>query len=275
MSTDSHYDADDLVRGFREVGLRPGDLVFSHVGLGMLGLPRDEPTEENAAALVDEAFANVLGPAGTLVVPTYSYTYTKQGEVYDPATTPSDVGPFTNHFRTRQGVRRSLDPIFSVAARGPLADDIVDDLPRDCFGKESVYARLRQLDAQLCNVGVGFRYATFIHHVEQMLQVPYRFPKFFHGRTRVGGSEREERWLYNVRPLDTDVAYPDLRRLEQVANERGLVRRTRVGRGEVTCISAREMWDLCEEHVRRDPWFLARGPAWSAVEASVELGEEA
>lgn len=274
MSADGRYDAADLEQAVRAVGLRAGDLAFTHVGLGMLGLPRGDATAETASAHVDEAFSRVLGPSGTLVVPTYSYTYTKPGEIYDPEETPSDVGPFTNYFRTLPDVRRSLDPIFSVAARGPLADELLEHLPHDCFGHDSVYERLRTLDARLLNVGVGFRYATFIHHVEQLLRVPYRFPKLFSGTTRVGGELREETWLYNVRPLELDAAYPDLRRLEVVARERGLVRSARAGRGEVTCITATEMWALCEEHVARDPWFMARGPAPSAAEPGVELRKD-
>jgi aminoglycoside 3-N-acetyltransferase len=208
-----------------------------------------------------DALLTVLGASGTLLVPTYSYTYTKPGEVYDREHTPSDVGAFTEHFRSLRGVRRSHDPIFSVAALGPRSEDLLDGLPHDCFGGDCVYARLTRVGAKLCNIGVGFRYATCIHHVEQVLGVPYRFPKYFTGMTRTGDREREETWLYNVRALEDPAGEPDLRRLEAEAKSRGLVGVAGVGIGQVTCIGLPDLYALCSECVRRDPWFMARGGA--------------
>jgi aminoglycoside 3-N-acetyltransferase len=257
----AHYTLGDLVRALVEAGIQRGDLVLTHVGLGMLGYPDGEPTETRAAELVSRAFEQVLGPEGTLVVPTYSYTYTKRDQIYDPATTPSDVGFFTNWFREQPGVERSVDPLFSVAARGPLAETLISNLPRESFGRDSIYDRLRNLNATLCNLGVGFRYATFVHHVEQMLCVPYRYPKNFTGRSRIGDEVVEQTWLYNVRPLDIENAYPDLRRLEADADVTGIIRRARVGLGEVTAVSAQATWDMAEAGIAADPWYLARGPA--------------
>jgi aminoglycoside 3-N-acetyltransferase len=255
------YDRETLVCALREVGLRAGDTVFSHVSVGMLGYPREGRSEETAWRAILDAFLMVLGESGTWLLPTYSYTYTKPGEVYDPERTPSDVGAFTEHFRGLRGVRRSLDPIFSVAALGPRAHELIDDLPPDCFGKDCVYARLTGTGAKLCNLGVGFRYATYIHHAEQMLGVPYRFPKYFTGLTRAGGREREETWLYNVRALEDEAGLPDLRRLEAEAKSKGLLGAAGVGIGQVTCIGLSDLYALCSEWVSRDPWFMARGGA--------------
>lgn len=52
--------------------------------------------------------------AGVLLVPTFTYS-PMAGECFDPALTPSKVGLMTEVFRQRDGVARTLDPIFSVA----------------------------------------------------------------------------------------------------------------------------------------------------------------
>lgn len=255
------YDRLSLVRALRDVGLHAGETVISHVGTGMLGFPRRNPSEETAWELIVDAFRTVLGERGTWIVPTYSYTFTKPGETYDPELTPSDVGPFTEHLRKLPGVKRSLDPIFSVAASGPRSKELIDGIPHDCFGEDSIYGRLTRAGGKLCNVGVGFRYATYVHHVEQSLGVPYRFPKYFTGTTRVTGRERTETWLYNVRALEDPAGLPDLRRLEAQARARGLVQIAPVGIGQVTCIALPDLYALCAECVRSDPWFMARGGA--------------
>jgi len=264
MTRPSSYGYDQLVAALNEVDVGAGDVVFSHVGLGMLGVCREGRTEDAAAQVLSRAFLDVLGPHGTWVVPTYSYSYC-EGVVYDPETTIATIGPFPEFFRKLPGARRSLDPIFSVAVVGPRSGELVDDLPHDCFGRDSVYDRLRRLGATLCNVGVGFRYATFVHHVEQLVGVPYRFPKLFTGETKAGDKLSTETWLYNVRDLGDPAALADLGRLERAAVDRGLVRTARVGRGELTTIGFRELWDVCSENIARDPWFLARGEARSAL----------
>src|SRR5437660_654185 len=126
MATDGwHYDRGALADALRAVGIGSGDLVFAHVGLGMLGFAREGSTVDAASEVLAGAFEDVLGEDGTLVVPTYTYSYTI-GETYDPETTPSTVGPFTDYVRHLPDARRSIDPIFSVAARGALRDLLLD-----------------------------------------------------------------------------------------------------------------------------------------------------
>jgi aminoglycoside N3'-acetyltransferase len=257
------YDTDSIVGALRAVGLKHGDLVFSHIGLGFLGIPRGGASIENASRSVWDAFWEVLGDEGTWLIPTYSYSFTRN-ELYDPAITPSDVGEFTEYFRQMPDIQRSLDPMFSVAGKGPQAAEILNDLPHESFGRDSVYDRLVNQGARLCNLGVGFRYATFIHHVEQMTRVPYRFPKLFKGEVLVNGEERSETWLYNVRIL-ADPSFPDLRRAEAIARDSGLCAAQPLGRSEATLITARDMWNLCIGGVEEDPWFMAAGPSSNVV----------
>ncbi len=254
-----HYNKKSLADSVCSVGIKKDDIVFTHVGLGMLGYPEEGATMESACSNLLKIFIEIIGPGGTLIVPTYSYSYCKN-EIYDPLRTPSDVGEFTNYFLGVPGVQRSLDPIFSIAGIGPHVEKIIANLPRDCFGRDCVYGRLKKMKAKICNIGVGFRYATFIHHVEQMCGVPYRFRKLFFGQTVYGDRLEKEAWIYNVRMLIPN-GYPDLRRLEKNAYREGLVETSKVGLGAITCIRCDDMWSLCVKNVKKDPWFLASGPA--------------
>lgn len=264
MNEKSHYGYKMLVDALRAVGIVEGDIVFSHVGIGMLGYPREGRNVETGYRVLKDALLEVIGKDGTWLVPTYSYSYC-ENEVYDPSSSPSAVGEFTNYFRKLPGAKRSLDPIFSVAGIGPRTDEIISDLPYDCFGEDCVYSRIIRRGAKICNIGVGFRYATFVHHVEQMLNVPYRFRKTFCGKTLLNGDLKEESWVYNVRFL-VENSLPDLNKLEEQARQLQLVRAARVGLGEITCIGCWDMYNLCAENIKRDPWFLAAGPKIDLVE---------
>ena len=90
------YSKDDLVAAFRKAGLKTGQTVFSHSNIGFFGIPAEGNNRQIADRTVLEAFLEVLGDAGTLVVPTFSYSFCK-GEVFDPDATPSTCGAWSEY----------------------------------------------------------------------------------------------------------------------------------------------------------------------------------
>ena len=254
------YDTKSLKGALLAVGLKKGDIVFSHVGMGFLGYPSEGKGLDSMFKVICDAFFDVLGPEGTWLVPTYTYSFCR-GEDYDVQNSPSTVGLFTEKFRKLPGVQRSEEPIFSVAGMGLKAKELFSNLPDECFGKDCIYDRLVKHGASICNIGVGFRYATFVHYVEQLAGVPYRFMKTFKGSIINNGAVRKNVSMhYYVRTgLDDQTTFPDLRRLEKEAREAGKCKSHAVGRGEVTLIKCKDLLDLCVAGIKKDPWYLAKG----------------
>jgi aminoglycoside 3-N-acetyltransferase len=198
--------AADISDALERLGVRSADTLFVHSGL--------RSSLRVAGATAHEKLATVLEglrgavPAGTLVLPTFSYSFCR-GEVFDVDATPSTVGALSEWFRRRQGVRRTAEPIFSAAVEGPVAAEwnaplfTVSD--KDCFGPESIFAYLRATEAKLLFYGVGFESCTYVHHVEQTLGVGYRYVKDFAGTVRAGGVQAHVTARYFVRNLDDDV----------------------------------------------------------------------
>ena len=104
-----------IEKGLRPLGLEPGDVVFVHSSLSSFG------EVVGGADTVIQAILNVIGPQGTLAVPTFNY----QPDVWDPETTPSIVGAITERLRQRPGAARSLHPTHSVTAIGRGARELV------------------------------------------------------------------------------------------------------------------------------------------------------
>ena len=120
----------------------------------------------------------MLGPDGTLVVPTHtpeqlrtrrlgesaragSWWPTIRDEMpgFDPAMTPSQwMGSVPELVRTWPGARRSDHPHVSFAALGPAADQIVRDHRLDSMlGEPSPLARVYALGGDVLLLGVGPR----------------------------------------------------------------------------------------------------------------------
>jgi aminoglycoside 3-N-acetyltransferase len=258
MSRPADYGLQDVVRAFGEVGLRDGDIAFTHAGVAMLGRPDVGLDRAAIGALFLEAFRAATGGAGTWVLPTYTYSYTRR-EPFDPAATPptSDMGALSQALWQHPDAVRSLDPIFSVVAIGPRAHELTDGVDA-CFGPDCVYARLLAADAAMLNIGIG-SHSALLHHVEQTDGVPYRFLKRFEGVTVVDGEERPTAVDYNVRALDEPRHDAYFLRLDRDGRDDGSVRAARLGRGEVNLVRASRMAALARAGLARDPEYLVLG----------------
>lgn len=264
-TSDFDYTRDDLVRALRATGLGAGDVVFAHVGADTLGRAAGCRTDEETSALLLAALDEVLGSGGTVLVPTYTFSFCRQ-EPFDVDHTPTEGGPwstfapFLEYFRTRPGTVRSADPIHSVAGRGPLAESLLRDVPPTCFGPGSVFDRLYAAKGKICTIGVGLSEASFQHFVEESVGVPFRYRKLFTGFVRESGRERKTGWVFNVRILG-DQSEPHLTHLEDAARAAGICRVAAVGREAIRTVECEPLRELIVRELARDPWFTARGPA--------------
>jgi len=255
-----------LTEALRDLGARSGDVVMLHVNAAALGL--DGAGDGFHASLLSAVRA-AIGIEGTILVPTYTFSFCRQEE-FDPATTPTAGGPwspsagFLEYFRRLPDVLRSGDPIHSIAGQGPRAAALLEGAAATCFGEGSVFHRLIEADALICMIGLGLEEATLRHHSEEMVGVPFRYRKLFTGRVREAGVSRKRGWVYNVRIL-ADNGYPDGQRLERAALERGIAQRVPVGAGTVTAIRSSALDRLTRTLLAADPWATARGPAGDPV----------
>lgn len=254
------YTLDDLRDALSACGLSSGDTVSLQVSLGRLGRPAGIGLDmDSLAESVVDTVLEVIGPQGTLVVPTYTYSFGR-GEVFDVDVTPSAIGDFPEVFRHRAGVVRSADPMLSHAALGPAAEAIVRNISQSCCGEGSVFHRLREHDGKICTLGVSVYYATFLHHIEESADVPFRFAKPFRGRVREAGNERDETWTYFAAPRGVPNCAKNPLPMEKIVRAAGLVEVAPVGRGEAMAISARDYFDEGMRQFGRDPWLTAAGP---------------
>jgi aminoglycoside 3-N-acetyltransferase len=259
-----HYPKALLIDALRRGGIGAGDTASLQVSLGRLGLPEGATSTEAVVNLVIDAFLEVLGVSGTLIVPTYTYSIGR-GETFDVESTPSTIGDFTEIFRKRPGTVRSRDPMLSSAGIGPNAELVLRTISKSCYGAGSTFDRLKEIDAKICTLGISLYWATFRHHIEEMADVPFRFKKRFIGQVRENGITREEIWTYFAAPY-VENCEPVGLPLEKKARAAGLVAVEPVGRGELMAVGAREFFDFGIAELRKNAWLTAKGPACNVDE---------
>ncbi len=244
-------DRSALTALWRDMGVREGMTLLCHSFIAVLGRPKTSPAHDVLGSLLD-----AVGPTGTFCAPTFSYTYFK-GEVFDRAETPSDVGQLGDLTRTHPDGLRNLDPNFSNAAIGPGAPALLERTVKRSFGPETFYDRLVQADAWVLLIGVDFTALPLFMQIERMNEVPYRYEKTFHGRTRDGDRLFDDTAVHFVRDetLNFD---SDRKPTGDLIDADPTCRHADFGYGHHRLVPASTVIRVAERRLREDPHALIR-----------------
>jgi aminoglycoside 3-N-acetyltransferase len=226
-----------IAQDLRALGLEAGATVLVHSSLSALGYVA------GGARAVVLALNDVLGPQGTLVVPTHStelsdprhwihpsipeawWPLVRQSmPAYDPQLTATRMmGAVAESVRHLAGFVRSDHPRVSFGAVGPHAEFITRAHGlRNGFDEHSPLARLYDLDASILLLGVGHLNNTSLHLGEG--RAPARRPIIVEGAPMMVEGRRQ--WVtYEALEYDAD----DFEQVGAAIGIAGLERSGRVG----------------------------------------------
>ncbi|MFY1692313.1 aminoglycoside N(3)-acetyltransferase [Plantactinospora sp. WMMB782] len=252
MEQTSPHTVHSLASDLRHLGLAAGDVVLLHSSMRSLGFVAGGPQA------VVQALLDVLGPDGTLVVPTHTPDNSDPAgwrnppvpaawwaEIrdrmpgFDPARTPSRwMGVVAETARGWPDAVRSSHPQVSCAALGRHADEIVGSHPLgDPHGERSPLGAVNRLDGRVLLLGCGHGSNTSLHLAETRQETP---PRGTAGAS-VLGSDGVRQWL----TWDEVVADEgDFERLGAAFDATGAVSVGRVGEATARLMSQRAVVDF-------------------------------
>jgi len=238
---------------FNVLGVSKSDVVMIHGNAGVAAQFISIPPGERLKKLFED-IVDALNPSGTIIVPTFSYSFT-EGNIFDPHFTQSKVGQFSEYFRLMEGVIRTRHPIFSVGVKGAQSKLIGSADISTCFGKDSVFQYLYDLDAKIICMGCDFERVTFSHFVEQSVGVPYRYLKNFEGI--IIQQEKMETVITSYYVRNMELQYQlDLNRLKRKLEEINALKTVSFGRFDFISVSARDFYRTAKELLLSDPFSL-------------------
>jgi aminoglycoside 3-N-acetyltransferase len=189
MDQSSPHTVRSLAADLRALGVAAGDVVMLHSSNRSLGFVA------GGTHAVVQAMLDVLGPDGTLVVPTHTPDNSDPAEwrnppvpeswwpvlreqtpAFDPSCTPSRwMGVIAETVRTWPGAQRSDHPQVSCAAVGSHAAEIVSEHPLDdAHGERSPLGAIYRLDGKVLLLGCGYSSNTSLHLAEWRQDAPPR-----------------------------------------------------------------------------------------------------
>lgn len=237
------------------LGVKKGDVVIIHSSLSRLGIL------ENGAATVIAAVRHLVGPQGTVVVPTLhlhinAAKYLATDPVFDVRTSPSAMGAISEFLRTLPGARRSLHPTHSAAAIGKLADYLTEDHHKGevPFGPLSPYYRLAEIGGKSIMLGTQLMNLMSCRVIEDIMGDDFPYPVYLpepvQARVR-DWSGRE----FRVKTKIHNVEMSRLRRNNDLAPyfvDNGIMKSGRVGQGRALVVDAAGVNTVLEDLMRQN-----------------------
>ena len=231
---------EDIVRGLRELGVRPGMRVMVHSSLSSFGWV------EGGAEAVIYALMEAVGEEGTILMPSFNHgaPFGEGGPgYYDPLETPTTNGVIPDTFWRMPYVYRSLNPTHPYAAWGADARRYIENHHLTLtMGEDSPLGMLAREGGYQLNIGTTHRTSTAKHVAETMRRVPClglrteQYPvRLPDGRIVM---HRTWGWRERACPLTDSGEF-----IEIEMERRGLQRKAKIGNSTVTFF---RIWDLLE-----------------------------
>ncbi len=158
------------------------------------------------ATTIIKVFQDMVGDEGTLLVPVFSWKFCK-GIEFDSRKTKGEVGSLGNVAMKDPSFRRTKHPLYSFMVWGSGKKELCEMENIDGWGAGSPFDYLFRVSAKwlLLDITLDQGY-TFIHHLEKVGKVPFRYNKFFTAEyVDENGDRSQKTYSMFVRNLDLDV----------------------------------------------------------------------
>jgi aminoglycoside 3-N-acetyltransferase len=252
---------DSLVSDLSSLGVRPGMILLVHSSLSSLGWVVGGPVA------VILALEQILGPKGTLVMPTFTGLSDparwKEPPVpktwwrkiresmppFDPELTPTrDMGVVPECFRNQKGVVRSSHPQVSFAARGPRAQAVIKNHPLNYpFGEGSPLSRIYDRNGYVLLLGTDHSNDTSLHLAEHRAKAPRKRPIKDSAPIMIKGRRR---W---VQYQDIQLDHSDFNLIGAAfERETGHVAKGPVGCADAMLMPQRALVDFAKDWIERN-----------------------
>ncbi|CAH8720683.1 AAC(3) family N-acetyltransferase [Paenibacillus thiaminolyticus] len=250
------YTTKDILDKLKEVGAHECDTLFVHTDVAF-GTLNPELKRKKYLGYLYEILQELN--VGTLVFPAFTFSFCNK-EIYDVKNSRTSMGALNEYIRNQPGVVRSIDPILSMIAVGDKAN-MFEKVGKSSLGKNSGYDILHQQE----NVKFLFLGAeigecfTYIHYVEDIMRVPYRFDMHFSGTIidAEGNQYEDDYILYagcaGVKPA-CSYYFGDY------LFENGFLQKTHIGNKPITCISKEDAYREIRKKLENDIHYFLEQP---------------
>lgn len=246
------YTKEALKGHLEKMGLTGKEAIMVHSSMKAIG-----DVDGGADTVVDALMEYFK--EGLLMTPTHTWAQmSKEYNVFDPKTERACVGIIPNVFMKREGVVRSLHPTHSIAAYGKNAAQYIageENATSPC-PPGGCWDRLREEDAKILLLGVTHTRNTYIHSVDEVLQIEDRLtdePTLMRIVMPDGSQKEVQMYRHFNRTLGTDCFSEQFDKMRYIFEEAGAATDVKFGDADCILCDAGKIFKVCKKLFTMEP----------------------
>jgi len=241
-----------LVSEFKRIGLKKNDVILVHSSFKAFG------GVEGGPQTVIDALLTVIGTEGTLITPRFNFDFSTHGTTWDIRTTPSHMGIISEFVRKDPRSFSIFHPIYSFCIIGKNAKQLAEHRYKGSYSKDSIFHKLRTLDAKILQIDCVYKGTTMIHHVEEMLQVEYKYFKNFTGIViDEDGKSFEDTFNIYVRDWKRGFV-TDVLPIGKILEEEKVTKTDQIGNAKIWLTKAEDVYNVTVDAIKKNPYVLCK-----------------
>lgn len=252
-SNQQEFTAQDVLDRLQSIGAADCEILFIHTDI-LFGRPNASLGRKGYLRALYQILLELKVP--TLIFPAFTYSF-PNGEVFDVRNSRTSMGALIEYIRNIHpaGGYRSLDPLLSLLTIGKQTDLMAGKLGNHCFGPDSGFDRLHhQKNVKFLFFGADFAECfTYIHYIEKVMDVPYRFDKSFTG-TIIGYDGQACEHTHTIHTQCGGVVLKNFSQLKSELLQAGYLKSTRIGDLETVCIAEPDIYREVKNRITSDPF---------------------
>ena len=240
------YTKEDLRNCLIEMGLTGKEAIMVHSSMKSIG------EVDGGADTVVDVFMDFFQD-GLFMTPTHTWDQmSAEYSVFDRETEPACVGIIPNVFRKREGVVRSLHPTHSIAAYGKNAEEFIkgeENATSPC-PPGGCWDRLREIDAKILLLGVTHTRNTYIHSVDEVMEIEDRLtdePTLMHIVMPDGRQKDVQMYRHFNRTLQTGNFSEEFDKMKQAFYDLGAAKPVKFGDADCILCDAKKIFEVCKK----------------------------
>jgi aminoglycoside N3'-acetyltransferase len=185
--------------------------------------------------------------------PAYNYEF-GQTRKFNPAKDGTSVGAINTAALNMPNAVRTFTPIYSHVGFGDVLTPRIKEIYKP-FDTGSEFQELLIADTDVLFLGATFSSFTFLHYIEEVNKVDYRYLKTINGILEIKGENYKTSLVLKVRPLGRTLNY-DWKKIEEDLSKNNIIRTdTRIATKNMI-LKMSESLNLITKRIESDPYYL-------------------
>jgi aminoglycoside 3-N-acetyltransferase len=239
----------------RNIGLKKNDIVFVHSNLSNLSF------KKNFFEICEDLYQSIIyiiGNESSLLVPTFTYQNFNDKRIFKNKETFSETGLFPEFIRLKKNSQRTNHPLYSLSGVGKNLDLIFKDINRNSTGKGSPFERMYKFDVKILHIDIQLVHAcTFLHFVEEQMNVPYRYSKYYDYQIIDDNNKKIILDFENYVRMTEFYKFPKQSSYVQrdlIKNK--VIKLNKIGKSFFSLVSSKKLYDFFSKKLKINPFYI-------------------